>query len=100
MFGSGSLRDVTPRFNVRHLDYPFTHNAISMLVEKIKETGSVHNKPHLGWPHTATDAETSENMLAAFAKSPLKSTVGCHTKWASIKAALCGSCTTINGTHT
>ena len=73
-YGSGSLREVVDRFNNKHPDKNVTHSALSKLIAKFKETGSIHDKPCSGPSKTVTDKDTSINVLAALAKSPTKST--------------------------
>ncbi|CAH2282205.1 Hypothetical predicted protein [Pelobates cultripes] len=52
---------------------PTYHSAVTKLSKKFQETGSVHDKRRSGRPKTATDEESSTKILAAYAKSPYKS---------------------------
>ena len=75
MSGERSSRVIAQDFNARHPDrHAISHNTVSYLIRKFRDTGNVADRPRSGPPRTATDEETSTMVLAASVKSPKRST--------------------------
>jgi transposase len=58
-------RQVADEFNARYSERnPITHSAVGKLVKKLKETGSVVDKPRVGRPSVGKDIQTG--VIAKF----------------------------------
>ncbi|KAL6490721.1 hypothetical protein MHYP_G00010660 [Metynnis hypsauchen] len=75
MSGECSCHIVAADFNNCHPErLPISHSTVASLIAKFRETGTVDDKLRSGRPKTTPDKETSAMVLAAFAKSPRRST--------------------------
>lgn len=64
-------REVCQLFNELHPNRPqITQSCVSKLLKKFNETGSVKDKLHTGRPKTATDDDTSLNVLLSIQENP------------------------------
>lgn len=74
LVGNRSTREAADLFNQNHPERePISFSCVAKLLNKFKDTGSVHDKPRCGPPRRVSDEETSVAVLGAFRKSPTKS---------------------------
>ncbi len=73
-YKENSFSDVSDQFHLKHSDIPKpSPSTIQRLIRKFETTGSVENLKPPGRPRTATDDDTSADVLAKVSVSPVKS---------------------------
>lgn len=90
--GHLSTREVAERFNDDHPGRNINHSTVTRLIQKFKESGSVHDLPRSGRPATATDVKTATSvvgtLLISLKKSIRKLSQECGLSRASVHRIL------------